>query len=111
MLHPLADKDGFVAVLKVYIDESGTHTGSPVVTVGAYIAKPTAWRAWTKEWNRLKKPIRVVHAVDCANQDGEFKTWDRPTRGAFSKKMIPVIPKHIPMGVAVGIHMGPSKKR
>jgi hypothetical protein len=87
------------------MDESGTHTGSPVVPVGAYIAKPTRWRDWTKEWNRLKKPIKVVHAVDCANQYGEFKDWDRPTRAAFSKKMIPVIPKHIPMGVAIGIHM------
>ena len=61
------------------MDESGTHEGSPVVTVGAYIAKPSKWQAWQKEWNRLKKPIRVVHAADCANQGGEFKGWTGPS--------------------------------
>jgi hypothetical protein len=92
-------------MLKVYMDESGTHGGSPVVTVGAYIAKPSQWQAWQREWNRLKKPIQVVHAADCANQDGEFKDWDQPERFAFAAKIIPVIPKHIPMGVAIGINL------
>ena len=30
----LVDQDGVIAVLKAYMDESGTHAGSPVVTVG-----------------------------------------------------------------------------
>jgi hypothetical protein len=34
------DEDGVVAVLSVYMDESGTHDGSPVVAVGAYVATP-----------------------------------------------------------------------
>jgi hypothetical protein len=97
-------------MLKVFMDESGTHCGSPVVTVGAYIAKPSHWQAWQKEWNRLKKPIRVVHAADCANQDGEFKDWDQSKRFAFAAKMIPVIPKHIPMGVAIGINLRAFEK-
>ena len=69
----------YSAMLKVYMDESGTHEGSPVVTVGAYIAKPSKWQAWQKEWNRLKKPICVVHAADCANQGEEFKGGTGPS--------------------------------
>ena len=43
-------------MLKIYMDESGTHDGSPVVTVGAYMARPKEWAGWTTKWNIAKKP-------------------------------------------------------
>jgi hypothetical protein len=41
------------------MDESGTHDRSPVVIVAAYVARPRAWREWTKRWNGTKRPIKV----------------------------------------------------
>ena len=87
------------------MDESGTHAGSPVVTVGLYVGKPRTWQAWTKDWNAKKNPIKVYHAVDAHNRDGEFKGWDRPKRNAFVAKLLPVLARHPIMGVAVGINM------
>ncbi len=101
----LADQDGVVAVLKAYMDESGTHAGSPVVTVGLYVSKPRIWQAWTKDWNATKRPIKVYHAVDAHNRTGEFKGMDRPTRNAFVAKLLPVLARHPIMGIAVGINM------
>ena len=91
-------------MLKAYMDESGTHDGSPVVTVGLYFGKP-AWRNWTRDWNLNKRPIKVHHSVDCHNRDGEYEGWDRPTRDAYCARLLPVISRHNIMGVAIGIHM------
>jgi hypothetical protein len=102
----LADQDGWIVVLRVYMDESGTHADSPVVVVGMYAGKPKAWVEWTKDWNRNKKPIKVYHAVDCHNRDGEFKGWERPERNAFVAKLLPVLGRHPISGIVVGIHMG-----
>jgi Protein of unknown function (DUF3800) len=101
----LADHDGYVAVLKVYMDESGVHDASPAVTVGAYIAKPSAWRDFTKEWNRLKRPINVFHSVDCANLAGEFKGWDEAERDKYVARLLPVIARHKLAGVVIGIYV------
>jgi Protein of unknown function (DUF3800) len=87
----LADQDGYIAVLKVYMDESGTHDGSDVVTVAAYIAKPRVWMDFTKRWNLAKRPIRVFHAVDCANLKEEFEGWDPIERDKYVAKILPVI--------------------
>jgi hypothetical protein len=108
----LNERGGVVAVLKTYMDESGTHGDSPVVTVGAYIGQPNVWRDWTKDWKRQlhkvpvsKKPIEVFHAVDCANRDGEFEGWTREERTAFVIELLPIFPRHSIVGCAIGIHM------
>lgn len=44
----LCEADGNVIAIKVAMDESGVHDGSPVLTVAAYVARPEQWRNWTK---------------------------------------------------------------
>jgi hypothetical protein len=91
----LADKDGIVAVFKVYfkvyMDESGTHDHSPVLTVGAYFARPREWQAWTKRWNVAKRPIKIFHSVDCQNLHGEFEGWSPEERDRLVANLLPVI--------------------
>jgi hypothetical protein len=87
------------------MDESGIHDGSPVVTVGAWFGTPSVWRNFTKDWNRLKRPIEVFHAADCANLEGEFKGWDSKDRDAYVAKLLPVIAKHEIGGLVIGIVM------
>ena len=101
----LPGNDGVIAVLKVFMDESGTHEGSPVVTVSAYFGKPREWERFTKHWNRQKRPIRVFHAADCANLRGEFDGWGADERDAFVAKLLPVLPAYTLGGIAVGINM------
>jgi len=106
----LNERDGMVAALKAYADESGTHDGSPVVTVGMYIGRPSSWREWTKDWNNAKKPIKVYHAVDAHNRDREFKGWTKARRDKLVIGLLPVLARHNLLGVAVGIHMGAFDK-
>ncbi len=106
----LAETDGWVVVLKVAMDESGVHDGSPVVAVGAYLARPRQWREWTKAWNARKRPIKVFHAVDCANLRGEFEGWDASNRNDFVAKLLPVIADAGFPGAVVGIQMDEFEK-
>jgi hypothetical protein len=101
----LAEMDGQVIVLKVAMDESGVHGDSPVVAVGAYIARPRQWQEWTKRWNVAKRPIKVFHAVDCQNLAGEFKGWDKTRRDELVIRCLPVIAHSDFFGVVVGIQM------
>jgi hypothetical protein len=85
------------------MDESGTHNDSHIVTVAAYAARPKAWASFTREWNAKKIPVQVYHANDVQNQWGEFTNWTAEECTEFAKKMLPIIPKHIPIGILIGV--------
>ena len=106
----LADQDGEVAVLKVYLDESGIHDGSPVLTVAGYMARPRMWQAWTKKWNAAKRPIKVYHATDAANLRGEFKGWTHERVADLAKKLLPTIVDAELRGIVIGIQMDEFRK-
>lgn len=97
----LGDNDGLVAVQRIYMDESGTHDGSPVVTVAAYIGRPKAWKAFTKEWNREKKPIKVFHSVDCASLRNEFEGWGEQQRNEYCANLLPVLARNQIYGLSM----------
>ena len=99
------DCKGDVAVLRVFLDESGTHGGWPVVTVGAAWAKPTVWQKWTKDWIIKKRPIAIHHSTDCHNRENEYEGWSRDQRDEYVKRLLPVIPKHRINGRVGGLHI------
>jgi hypothetical protein len=72
------------------MDESGTHNGSPVVTVAAYLGRPSAWRDWTAKWSRILRPIKVYHAVDAQHCRGEFDGWTPAQVGELVEKLLPI---------------------
>jgi hypothetical protein len=106
----LADQDGWVIVFRVYMDESGVHDDSPVITVAAYIGRPKDWRNWTKRWNIAKRPIKVFHAADAQNLHGEFEGWSEPERDELVKRLLPVIVDANFPGIVIGIHMDEFRK-
>lgn len=101
----LADKVGYLTMFKAYMDESGIHDGSPILTVAAYVGLSSTWRDWTKKWDRQKRPINVFHSTDCANLRGEFKDWDSVKRDEFVANLLPVIGNANILAVVAGILM------
>lgn len=101
----LADSDGVVAVIRAFIDESGIHEGSPVVSVGGYFARPKTWKEFTRDWRMVLRPagIECYHASDCQALRGEFEGWQPTERDALVKKLLPVIPRHSLAGIAMAI--------
>ena len=97
-------------MLKAYIDESGIHDGSPVLTVAAYVGRQKIWRNWTKAWNISKSPIRVYHAADAANLVGEFAGWTDDKVAELAKKLLPLIANAEVAGMVIGINMDEYRK-
>jgi hypothetical protein len=64
--HFLADRDGEVALFKIYLDEAGINKDAPVLTVAGYVARPIVWKEFTKQWDRVLKPtgVECYHATD-----------------------------------------------
>ena len=106
----LCESDGDVIVLKVAMDKSGVHDGSPVLTVGAYIGRPANWKEWTKRWNIAKRPVKIFHAVDCANFAGEFKGWTEEKRDTLVIRLLGVLRESDLPGCVIGIHMDEFRK-
>jgi hypothetical protein len=107
----LADREGDVVVIRMFVDESGIHGGSPVISVGGYLSKPTRWQKFTSEWNRVLKPskIKVFHASECNARSGEFQDWTREERDKLVKRLLPIIPKYA-VGMAIGIDLSAVEK-
>jgi hypothetical protein len=100
-----ADEDGLLAMLRIYMDASGTHDGSPVVTVAAYVGKSKEWQNFTRRWKHANKPIEVFHAADCQALRGEFKGWTPEQRDEHVKRLLPILAQSELFGQAVGINM------
>jgi hypothetical protein len=101
----LAARNGDVAVLQVYMDESGTHDGSATVTVAGYIGRPEAWRDWTEKWTRALGSIQVYHAVDAQNLNGEFSDWNATQVADLVKKLLPIIAEAQIGGISVAMDL------
>jgi hypothetical protein len=102
----LNGRPGWIAVLKIAMDETGIHDDAEMVAVAGYVSRPRIWRDWTKAWNVAKRPIKIVHAADCANFQGEFKEgWDKDRRDAWVSNLLPVIRDHELAGIVIGIHL------
>ena len=92
-------------MLQIYVDESGTHDGSLIVTCGAYVGTVSAWDDWAEKWDEAKGPIDIIHAADCEALRGEFANFTPDQRNAFASKILPVIGKADITPFAVGVRL------
>jgi len=91
-------------MIKIFVDESGTHDDADVVTVAAYAGRPKTWQKWSGEWKKAKKPVGVFHAVEAANRTGEFEGWSRDKRDELVKRVLPVIASNSLAGAVIGLN-------
>ena len=98
---PRECKNGWLAMLSAYFDDSGTHDSSKVVVVGGIMGTESELLSLESMWrfhlNRpldgLKPPIREFHAYDCFHSKGEFEGWSRTETDFFRHQLREVIIK------------------
>jgi hypothetical protein len=75
-----------------YLDESGTHSESPVLIMGGIVGRLGQWVEYDKKWARLRKRhgFSCFHSVELKNTDGEFKDWS----GWSKRQLILDLDKH-----------------
>ena len=86
-----------------YIDESGTHQGSKVLVLAAYIGTSDEWKFAEERFRRANKYSGTTfHAVDCAQGGNEFRGIDKDKRNRITKKMVRIVNDHDLFGVIYG---------
>jgi hypothetical protein len=60
-----------------YLDESGTHDGSPATVMGGLLARAEQWAEFEKKFAQAQKvhKFRVWHTKKFKNKAGDFKGW------------------------------------
>ena len=60
-----------------YLDESGTHDGSPVTVMAGMLANAAQWEAFDANFQRMKEKHRfkIFHTKKLKKRDGDFRGW------------------------------------
>lgn len=92
-------------ILTAYIDESGTHDSSPIMTMGGCLGTSSQWTGFEADWNHLLDSAGVtsVHAVDLFKSTRQFRGWSTEIVNLFAISLDQVIAKHLQLGFSVVI--------
>lgn len=100
---------GWVAVLShVYLDESGTHDGSPTMTMAGYLFREEQAKRFTRDWARDLKRIGLpcAHMTDCALGFGDNKDMELDQRIESERLLIQHIKRRSLFGFGVSLDPG-----
>jgi hypothetical protein len=74
-------------MLGAFFDDSGTHAGSPVMTIGGVLGTDAQWNVFAPKWERLlqrpltgKGPLKQFHLSPCRAGRDEFETYTQAER-------------------------------
>jgi len=105
--------DGWVVAMDVecWVDESGTHAGSPVICMAGYIVEKSQARELEREWNAvlnwaaLEHPLPHFHMSDCAPDpgNGAFSGISKSHRKEVVSRLIGVIKRRTILGLAATV--------
>lgn len=107
---PGGDHNGAVLVLRCYLDDSGTHAGSTMLSWGAALGSNEQWSAFEVEWRAFleapvqgKPRLRKFSLADCAAGQGEFIDYSPSERDLVRNMARAIIAKSriFPISVAV----------
>lgn len=98
--HMLPRGEVIVALYEAYIDESGTHEGSPASVVGGYVIRSDNAEKMLKEWQQVLQEygLPYFHMVDCAHRAPPFDKLAKSECIAIEKKMITLIKRYTFIG-------------
>jgi Protein of unknown function (DUF3800) len=92
-----------VVVLVCYLDDSGKDPQNRITTIAGYAASDEQWKAfeievevWFTEFN-----VKIFHAKDLHNTDGEFAEWSRLKKQAFVARLCQAMSHHLQLGVSM----------
>ena len=79
-----------------FVDDSGSHDGSPCYVLSAFYTIPRHWQKILREWLGMVHRYRVTafHATDCANGAKEFDGWSNLRRKKMFRNLINILTRH-----------------
>jgi hypothetical protein len=105
--HLSRSKNVLVAMLTIYIDDSGTSPNQSIAVAAGWIAKTPAWtlleRGWAKVQNVGSHGFTCMHMEEFSYGKGEFEGWDLDKKLMVMRKLTPLITKRALKGFALGV--------
>jgi hypothetical protein len=99
------EKERLMAMMSVYLDESGTHDQSPIVVVGGYVASVVQWKHFQAKWSAALKEeeISCFHMNKFESSVGEFEGWTEERKRPFFQKLSQIILRHVSFGIGMAV--------
>ncbi|MBI1213418.1 MAG: hypothetical protein GC190_18300 [Alphaproteobacteria bacterium] len=94
VVHRLADPWKAFALFRVFLDESGTHSASPITAIGGFIGSLAAWQSLEVRWSNALADCggaAAFRSYDCQTGEGHFESIPQPIRLALVKRLAHVI--------------------
>jgi hypothetical protein len=99
VLLPRDCRNGWLAMLGAYLDDSGSHSSSDIVITAGVAGTEAELRSlewlWRKELDSpiegLKPPLKRSHMTECQDFRGEFERWTRPETDYLCHRLQTVI--------------------
>lgn len=85
-------------MLVCYLDDSGTHPNSPLVTIGGYVMDDDGWSAYERTVEPIfqARGVPILHAVDLENGNPPFEGWKVINKQAFVSQISMPLKPHGP---------------
>jgi hypothetical protein len=95
-------------LLEAYLDESGTHTDSPIVTVGGLMATTEDWRRLSDSWRAQldRYQVSYFHAAEFEARRGPFQRLGSDDRLELQTGLIDLIRNTPSLGHTFSLHRG-----
>ena len=90
-------------ILTAYLDESGTHDGSPVTVMAGMLANARQWEAFERDFRLIKARHRfqIFHTKKFKKKDGDFAGWTDGQCLALMSELAPLTATAFTEGVSV----------
>jgi hypothetical protein len=96
----------FVFIFTGYLDESGTHDGSPVTVMGGLLGRAEQWQRFQNGFDQAKKKhgFRIFHTKKFKRKSGDFKGWTNEQCLALIADLGELTGMGLTDGAAVSLH-------
>ena len=96
---------GYAFVIEAYLDESGTHGGSPITCVAGYLFESEQSLRLEREWKSALGDFGIghFHMADCAGGGGDFRGRSVSDRDALCRKLIGIIQRRALLGIVASV--------
>ncbi len=90
-------------VLTAYLDESGTHDGSPVTVMGGMLANALQWTRFEQAFGLIKKRhgFKIFHTKKFKRREGDFRGWSNEQCSALMAELAQITSHAFTEGVTM----------
>ncbi len=92
-----------LAMLTIFLDDSGTDGKGDICVLAGYIATVERWKAFSDAWDaELQAEPKITHLKmsDANGRHGQFRGWDDTVRDRKLERLIEIINRHVLGGIA-----------